>query len=68
MKKNIMELKELGLSEKAIEVLKYNGVTTIEELENTTEDDVIYNFKRLGRKTLEEILTKMEEHGIRFKE
>lgn len=63
----MVSIEELGLSPKVTNVLIRNGVNTLEDLKNVTEEDVIYRFTNFGRKSLEELLEKMKELGIHFK-
>lgn len=62
-----MKIEELGMSAKTTNALIRNGVETLEDLQNTTEDDIIYNFTNFGRKSLEELLDKMKEIQVHFK-
>lgn len=62
-----MRIEELGMSVKTTQALINNNVLTLEDLQNTTENDVIYNFKNFGRASLNELLCKMKEMRISFK-
>ena len=62
-----MRIEELNMSAKTTNALIRNGVETVEDLKNTTEEDVIFKFTNFGRKSLEELLGKMKELNIRFR-
>jgi DNA-directed RNA polymerase subunit alpha len=61
-----MRIEALNMSRKTTSALIQNGVETVEDLKNITEND-IYKFKNFGRKSLEELLKRMKETGISFK-
>lgn len=64
-KEKILELsiEELDLSVRSYNCLKRAGINTVEDLANKTEDDMM-KVRNLGRKSLEEVLSKMSELGL----
>jgi len=64
-KERVMELsiEELDLSVRSYNCLKRAGINTVEDLMAKTEDDMM-KVRNLGRKSLEEVLKKMEELGL----
>lgn len=64
-KEKVLELsiEELDLSVRSYNCLKRAGINTVEDLANKTEDDMM-KVRNLGRKSLEEVLGKMEELGL----
>lgn len=61
------EIAELELDVRTYNCLKRAGINTINDLCNRTKDDVMC-VRNLGRKSLENLLSKMELLGLRFKE
>ena len=61
-----MMIEELELSVKAYKCLKREQINTVKDLCNKTPDDII-RVRNLGRKTLDEIIEKMAQHGLKFK-
>ncbi|MBQ2627982.1 MAG: DNA-directed RNA polymerase subunit alpha, partial [Eubacterium sp.] len=58
-----MNIDELELSVRSYNCLKRAGINTVEELCNKTSEDMM-KVRNLGRKTLEEVLAKMNELGL----
>ncbi len=60
-----MNIDELELSVRSYNCLKRAGINTVEELTNRTPDDMM-KVRNLGRKSLEEVLAKLEELGLQL--
>ncbi len=58
-----MNIDELELSVRSYNCLKRAGINTVEELTNRTAEDMM-KVRNLGRKSLEEVLTKLKELGL----
>jgi DNA-directed RNA polymerase subunit alpha len=58
-----MTIEELDLSVRSYNCLKRAGINTVEDLTNRTEDDMM-KVRNLGRKSLEEVLQKMQVLGL----
>lgn len=58
-----MTIEELDLSVRSLNCLKRAGINTLEDLVNTSEDDMM-RVRNLGRKSLEEIIGKIESMGF----
>ncbi|WP_101773961.1 DNA-directed RNA polymerase subunit alpha [Peptostreptococcus faecalis] len=61
-----MTIEELDLSVRSYNCLKRAGINTVEELSNKSEDDMM-RVRNLGKKSLEEVIQKLEELGLRLK-
>lgn len=61
-----MPIEELDLSVRSYNCLKRGGINTIYELTLKTADDLL-KIRNLGKKSLEEIETKLEELGLSLK-
>ena len=61
-----MNIDELELSVRSFNCLKRAQINTVEELVNKTEDEMM-KVRNLGRKSLEEVINKLEELGLGFK-
>ena len=61
-----LNIDELELSVRSYNCLKRAGINTVEELTNKTADDMM-KVRNLGRKSLEEVLTKLKELGLSLK-
>ena len=61
-----MSIDELELSVRSYNCLKRAGINTVEELTNKTAEDMM-KVRNLGRKSLEEVLAKLEELGLELK-
>ena len=62
-----MSIDELELSVRSYNCLKRAGINTVEELTNKTAEDMM-KVRNLGRKSLEEVLTKLSELGLTLKQ
>lgn len=58
-----MTIEELDLSVRSFNCLKRAGINTVGDLANKTEEDMM-KVRNLGRKSLEEVLSKMESLGF----
>ena len=58
-----MSIDELELSVRSYNCLKRAGINTVEELTNKTSEDMM-KVRNLGRKSLEEVLAKLNELGL----
>ena len=58
-----MNIDELELSVRSYNCLKRAGINTVEELCNRTSEDML-KVRNLGRKSLEEVLSKLKELGL----
>lgn len=61
-----MSIEELDLSVRSFNCLKRAGIHTVEELTNRTEEDMI-KVRNLGRKSLEEVISKLQLLGLHLK-
>lgn len=58
-----MTIEELDLSVRSFNCLKRAGINTVEDLINTTEEDMM-KVRNLGRKSLEEVINKLSAMGL----
>ena len=58
-----MTIEELDLSVRSFNCLKRAGINTVEDLINTSEDDMM-KVRNLGKKSLEEVIYKLETMGL----
>ena len=58
-----MMIEELDLSVRSFNCLKRAGINTVEDLINTSEDDMM-KVRNLGKKSLEEVIYKLEAMGL----
>ena len=58
-----MNIDELELSVRSYNCLKRAGINTVEELTNRTSEDMM-KVRNLGRKSLDEVLSKLKELGL----
>ena len=61
-----MSIDELELSVRSYNCLKRAGINTVEELCNKTPDEMM-KVRNLGRKSLEEVLAKLKELGLKLR-
>ncbi len=61
-----MNIDELELSVRSYNCLKRAGINTVEELTNKTPEDMM-KVRNLGRKSLEEVLGKLNELGLQLR-
>jgi DNA-directed RNA polymerase subunit alpha len=62
-----MNIDELELSVRSYNCLKRAGINTVEELTNKTAEDMM-KVRNLGRKSLEEVLSKLKELDLTLKQ
>lgn len=62
-----MNIDELELSVRSYNCLKRAGINTVEELCSRTSEDMM-KVRNLGRKSLEEVLQKLEDLGLHLRE
>ena len=60
-----MTIEELDLSVRSYNCLKRASITTVEDLTNKTEDEMM-KVRNLGRKSLEEVTNKLHSLGLDF--
>jgi DNA-directed RNA polymerase subunit alpha len=58
-----MTIEELDLSVRSYNCLKRAGINTVEDLISRTEEDMM-KVRNLGRKSLEEVVTKLQALGL----
>ena len=58
-----MTIEELDLSVRSFNCLKRAGINTVEDLISRSEDDMM-KVRNLGKKSLEEVVTKLESLGF----
>ena len=58
-----MTIEELDLSVRSFNCLKRAGINTVEDLTNRTEEDMM-RVRNLGRKSLEEVIAKLESMNL----
>ena len=63
----MMNIDELELSVRSYNCLKRAGINTVEELVNETPEDMM-KVRNLGRKSLEEVLQKLQEMGLSLRQ
>lgn len=61
-----MTIEELDLSVRSYNCLKRAGINTVEELSNKSEDDMM-KVRNLGKKSLEEVIQKLNELDLRLR-
>lgn len=62
-----MQIEELDLSVRSFNCLKRAGIDTVEDLKNRTEDEMM-KVRNLGRKSLDEVVSKLESLGFSLKQ
>jgi len=62
----VMSVEEMDLSVRSYNCLKRAGINTVEDLIEKSEDDML-KVKNLGRKSLDEVIHKLEELGLGLK-
>lgn len=60
-----MTIEELDLSVRSYNCLKRSGISTVEDLANRTEEDMM-KVRNLGKKSLEEVINKLHSLGLDF--
>ncbi len=68
-KEKVLEtsIEELELSVRSFNCLKRAGISTVEDLTNKTEDEMM-KVRNLGKKSLDEVTAKLHSLGLNFKE
>ena len=61
-----MTIEELDMSVRSFNCLKRAGIDTVEDLINRTEDEMI-RVRNLGKKSLEEVIAKLNSLGLELK-
>ena len=61
-----MSVEDLDLSVRSYNCLKRANIHTVEDLTKRTEDDML-KVRNLGRKSLEEVVKKLEDLGLGLK-
>ena len=62
-----MAIEEMDLSVRSYNCLKRAGIHTIEDLTKKTEDDML-KVRNLGKKSLDEVIFKLESYKLKLKE
>ena len=60
-----MTIEELDLSVRSFNCLKRAGINTVEDLINKSEDEMM-KVRNLGRKSLEEVVAKLDSLGFKL--
>ena len=58
-----MPIEDLELSVRSFNCLKRSGISTVGDLANKTENDMM-KVKNLGKKSLEEVIAKLHDLGL----
>ena len=58
-----MAIEEMDLSVRSYNCLKRANIHTVEDLTKKTEDDML-KVRNLGRKSLDEVIQKLESYGL----
>ena len=61
-----MTIEELDLSVRSFNCLKRAGINTVEDLISKSEEEMM-KVRNLGKKSLEEVIQKLEELGLGLK-
>lgn len=61
-----MTIEELDLSVRSFNCLKRAGINTVDDLASKSEEDMM-KVRNLGRKSLEEVIKKLEDLGLNFR-
>ena len=61
-----MNIDDMDLSVRSYNCLKRAGIQTVEDLTRRTEDDML-KVRNLGRKSLDEVIAKLEGYGLSLK-
>ena len=62
----VMSVEDMDLSVRSYNCLKRAGINTVEDLIKKSEDDML-KVKNLGRKSLDEVIHKLESLGLGLK-
>ena len=60
-------IEEMDLSERSYNCLKRANIHTVEDLTKKTEDDML-KVRNLGKKSLDEVIYKLESYGLKLKD
>ena len=60
-----MQIEDLELSVRSYNCLKRAGISTVEDLANRTEEDMM-KVRNLGKKSLDEVINKLHSLGLDF--
>ena len=60
-----MKIEDLNMSARTTTALMFNGILSTEDISKLTIDDVM-KFRKFGRMSLQELLSKMKELNISF--
>ncbi len=60
-------IQKAGLSTRACKALRFHGINYLQEVSNYTYEQ-IKKFRNIGTTTMQEIVAKLEEHGLQLKE
>ena len=68
MKEKILEkpIEELELSVRSFNCLKRSNISTVGDLTNKTESEMM-KVKNLGKKSLDEVIAKLHDLGLEFR-
>lgn len=58
-----MNIDDMDLSVRSYNCLKRAGIQTVEDLTKKSEDDML-KVRNLGRKSLDEVIAKLESYGL----
>ena len=61
-----MSIEDLELSVRSFNCLKRAGISTVEDITNMTESEMM-KVRNLGKKSLDEVLAKLKELGLQLK-
>ena len=62
-----MTIEEMDLSVRSYNCLKRANIHTVEDLTKKTEDDML-KVRNLGKKSLDEVIYKLESYGLKLKD
>ena len=62
-----MSIDDMELSVRSYNCLKRAGINTIEDLTKRSKDDML-KVRNLGKKSLDEVIQKLESYGLHLKE
>lgn len=60
-----MTIEELDLSVRSFNCLKRAGINTVDDLINKSPEEMM-RVRNLGKKSLEEVIVKLESYGLQF--
>lgn len=62
-----MNIIDIDMSMRLYNELNFYKINNIEDLSNITQDEVIYKWRNLGRRCLNELINIMNEYNVKFK-